>query len=51
MNLTCIPPIRSAKGMLVASQYFHKAAEGRFEFPRQAAKEGPPFSGIVDPHG
>jgi len=28
--LICIPPIRPAKGMLVASQYFHKAEEGRF---------------------
>ena len=32
--LTCIPPIRIAKGMLVASQYFHKAEEGRFEIPK-----------------
>ena len=29
--LTCIPPIRPAKGMLVASQYLHKAEEGRFQ--------------------
>jgi uncharacterized protein (DUF983 family) len=30
MLLSCIPPIRPMKGMLVASQYFHKAEEGRF---------------------
>nr|WP_279306621.1 DUF983 domain-containing protein [Microvirga solisilvae] len=29
--LTCIPPIRPVKGMLVASQYLHKAEEGRFQ--------------------
>ncbi len=40
MLLTCIPPIRPAKGMLVASQYFHKAEEGRFVVPQQAASEG-----------
>lgn len=33
--LTCIPPIRPTKGMLVASQYFHKAEEGRFALPQQ----------------
>lgn len=27
--LTCIPPLRPLKGWLVASQYFHKAGEGR----------------------
>ena len=29
--LSCIPPIRPFKGMLVASQYVHKAEEARFE--------------------
>ncbi len=27
--LTCIPPLRPLKGWLVASQYYHKAEEGR----------------------
>ena len=35
--LSCIPPIRPFKGMLIASQYFHKAEEGRFEVPPQAS--------------
>lgn len=35
MLLSCIPPIRPFKGMLVASQYFHKAEEGRFAVPRE----------------
>jgi uncharacterized protein (DUF983 family) len=40
--LSCVPTIRLFKGMLVASQYFHKAEEGRFEIPQQAAaKNGP----------
>ncbi len=30
--LTCIPPLRPLKGWLVASQYFHKAEEGRLVF-------------------
>jgi hypothetical protein len=51
MLLTCIPPIRPAKGMLVASQYFHKAEEGRFVVPQQAARKGPPVSGQVDSGG
>lgn len=29
MLLTCVPIIRPFKGMLVASQFFHKAEEGR----------------------
>lgn len=29
--LSCVPPIRPFKGMLVASQYVHKAEEARFE--------------------
>ena len=42
--LTCIPPIRIAKGMLVASQYFHKAEEGRFAVPngRRRTDRQPP---------
>jgi uncharacterized protein (DUF983 family) len=32
--LSCIPPIRPFKGLLVASQYAHKAEEARFEIPR-----------------
>jgi uncharacterized protein (DUF983 family) len=27
--LTCIPPLRPLKGWLVASQYYHKAEQGR----------------------
>jgi uncharacterized protein (DUF983 family) len=27
--LTCVPPLRPLKGWLVASQFFHKAQEGR----------------------
>ena len=34
--LSCIPPIRPFKSMLVASQYVHKAEEARFESPRTA---------------
>ena len=30
--LTCIPPLRHLKGWLIASQYFHKAEEGRLVF-------------------
>ncbi|MFC4173232.1 DUF983 domain-containing protein [Microvirga sp. GCM10011540] len=37
MLLSCIPPIRPMKGMLVASQYFHKAEEGRFAVPHKSA--------------
>ena len=36
MLLTCVPPIRPLKGMLVASQYVHKAEEARFETSRPA---------------
>jgi uncharacterized protein (DUF983 family) len=50
--LTCIPPIRIAKGMLVASQYFHKAEEGRFAVPQQAAaKNGMSASGSAASSG
>jgi len=38
--LTCVPTIRPFKGMLVASQYFHKAEEGRFEFPQPVRSRG-----------
>lgn len=31
--LTCIPPLRPLKGWLVASQYYHKAEEGRLAGP------------------
>lgn len=31
--LTCVPPLRPLKGWLVASQYFHKAEEGRLVVP------------------
>jgi uncharacterized protein (DUF983 family) len=33
--LSCIPPIRPFKGMLVASQYVHKAEEARFEIAQK----------------
>lgn len=29
--LTCIPPLRPLKGVLVANQYFYKAGEGRLD--------------------
>ena len=38
--LTCVPTIRPFKGMLVASQYFHKAEEGRFEIPQPVRSRG-----------
>jgi uncharacterized protein (DUF983 family) len=31
--LTCIPPLQPLKGWLVASQFFHKAEEGRLARP------------------
>ena len=31
--LTCIPPLQPLKGWLVASQYVHKAEEGRLARP------------------
>ena len=37
--LSCVPAIRPFKGMLVASQYVHKAEEARFEIPRQVQME------------
>ncbi|MBY3257442.1 DUF983 domain-containing protein [Rhizobium laguerreae] len=33
MLLTCIPPLRPLKGWLVASQYYHKAEEGKLSRP------------------
>jgi uncharacterized protein (DUF983 family) len=48
--LTCVPTIRPFKGMLVASQYFYKAEEGRFETPREAAaRNWPPSASVGDP--
>jgi uncharacterized protein (DUF983 family) len=47
--LTCVPTIRVFKGMLVASQYFYKAEEGRFETPQQAAtRNWPTPAGVGD---
>ncbi|ODA66484.1 hypothetical protein A7A08_02607 [Methyloligella halotolerans] len=34
--LTCIPPLRPLKAWLVASQYYHKAEEGRLVRPEEA---------------
>lgn len=34
---TCIPPLRPLKGWLVASQFYHKAQEGRLDLPENAA--------------
>ncbi|HEX2146360.1 MAG TPA: DUF983 domain-containing protein, partial [Pseudorhizobium sp.] len=31
MLLTCIPPLRPLKGWLVASQYFYKAEQGKWD--------------------
>jgi uncharacterized protein (DUF983 family) len=33
MLLTCVPPLRPLKGWLVASQFYHKAEEGRLAKP------------------
>jgi uncharacterized protein (DUF983 family) len=33
--LTCIPPLRPLKGWLVASQFYHKAEEGRLVHPKK----------------
>jgi uncharacterized protein (DUF983 family) len=50
--LSCVPTIRVFKGMLVASQYFYKAEESRFETPQQAAARSRlPSSGFGDPRG
>ena len=37
--LSCVPPIRPFKGMLVASQYVHKAEEARFEIPQKPGSD------------
>ncbi|SJZ68473.1 DUF983 domain-containing protein [Consotaella salsifontis] len=34
--LFCIPPLRPLKGWLVASQFYHKAAEGRLVRPGES---------------
>ncbi|CAH0342701.1 DUF983 domain-containing protein [Rhizobium sp. CECT 9324] len=39
MALTCIPPLRPIKGLLVASQYFYKAEEGRLVRVASEGKE------------
>lgn len=39
--LSCIPPLRPIKGMLIASQYFHKAEESRFELTQPRIDIGP----------
>ncbi|MET0430810.1 MAG: DUF983 domain-containing protein [Microvirga sp.] len=36
MLVTLIPPLRPLKGWLVASQYYHKAAEGRLVRPGES---------------
>ena len=47
--LSCVPTIRPFKGMLVASQYFYKAEEGRFDTSQQAAtRNGLPSVGTSD---
>ena len=51
MLLMCIPPIRPCKGMLVASQYFHKAEEGRFEIARKEKTTAPNPSDNISPRG
>jgi uncharacterized protein (DUF983 family) len=33
--LSCIPPIRPIKGLLIASQFVNKAEEGRFVIPQK----------------
>ena len=40
--LTCILPLRPLKGWLVASQYIHKAEEGRLVLPDQAPAPASP---------
>ncbi len=46
MLLTCIPPIRFAKGMLVASQYVNKAEEVRFDTSAQARVKDSPAAAM-----
>lgn len=45
--LTCLLPLRFFKGWLVASQYIHRAAEGRLARPAPAAPARPDPSGPV----
>lgn len=48
--LTCILPLRPLKGWLVASQYIHKAEEGRLVLPDQApSPPGPAAEGSRPP--
>ena len=42
--LTCIPPLRPLKGWLVASQYFYKAEEARFD----TAASIPPLAALPE---
>ena len=49
MLLTCVPPIRPLKGMLVASQYVHKAEEARFETSHVAAGPKTESQGLPSP--
>jgi uncharacterized protein (DUF983 family) len=42
MLLSCIPPIRPFKGMLVASQYVSKAEEVRFDTTQQVRSKDEP---------
>ncbi len=39
--LACVPIIRPMKGLFIASQYIHKAEEGRFAVQKTPAG-GPP---------
>jgi uncharacterized protein (DUF983 family) len=36
--LSCIPPIRPLKGLLIASQFVHKAEEGRLVIPSKTGE-------------
>ena len=46
--VVCILPLRFFKGWLVASQYQHKAEEGRFEAPNSRPELRPKASGPSD---
>ena len=45
MLLTCVPPLRPLKGWLVASQYFHKAEEGKLVMTEAVPASGDDDSG------
>ena len=45
MLLTCVPPLRPLKGWLVASQYFHKAEEGKLVMAEAVPASGDGDSG------